>query len=76
MDNDDHWSFKPAPLGAAINVVLDRSGDKAVVWVFDPYDANDGVFSATIMNENQIEEIIFLIQKRVEKAAATKPKII
>jgi hypothetical protein len=67
-DKDIYWSLRPFSYVAAINVLVNGSGDTPLVWVFDPHDPSDGVSSTRIHNESELEELVRKIEHRVKTA--------
>jgi hypothetical protein len=69
MGRDDHWSLRPIPKKAPINVLLNGTLDNAAVWIFDSHDQKDGVVSIAVTQEDQVYAVIEQIQERVKRAA-------
>ena len=69
LGRDDHWALKPDRYRAAINVLVNGTGGKPAVWVFDPHSEQDGVLRTAIKSEKELDELIPIIQDRVRQAA-------
>ena len=68
LGRDDHWALFPTPKSVSINVLVDGMAANAAVWVFDPHDRKDGIMKIAVQSEEHLEEIIALIQARVDRA--------
>lgn len=66
---DEHWSFRSSPTALPINVLVNGTLETPAVWVFDSHDRDDGVVTASITRESQIDGLIRQIQERVKRAA-------
>ena len=70
--HDDHWSLKPGPVYApSINLLIDATGEKPYLWIFDPHSRTDGVMREMISSEAEIELLVKHIQMRLERASAS-----
>lgn len=65
---DEHWSFRSTS-SLPINVLVNGTLDTPAVWVFDSHDRGDGVVTASITRESQVDDLIRQIQERVKRAA-------
>jgi hypothetical protein len=66
------WGLRPFSYVAAINVVLNGGKDRPVVWIFNPHEPTDGIWSATIENDSEIDTIIKRIEDTVRTAGRPK----
>jgi hypothetical protein len=73
VGNDSHWSLRPYPYVAAINILINANLDVPLVWVFDPHDSGNGVFSERIYDEAAIPRLIASIEDRIKHAGRTRP---
>lgn len=71
VGKDRYWGFPPSTL-AAVNVLVQGTGDHPVVWTFDPHDATNGVSSDHIHDVAEIDGIVGRIQERVRRAALVR----
>jgi len=69
MGKDDHWRLQGSPSQLPINVLLNGTRDMPALWIFDAFDREDGVFSASITREDQVGDLIVQIHERVKRAA-------
>ena len=69
MGKDDHWSLQPTPMKAPIYVLVNGTTEHPAIWMFDTHSKNDGVFSKTVTNEDELHEVIKQIQDRVKSVA-------
>jgi hypothetical protein len=74
MGHDYQWSLKTSPFGTDINVLVNGTQEKPVVWIFDPNDRADGVSRSAIEDEESILVIIDHIRDRVLKASKISHK--
>jgi hypothetical protein len=65
---DLQWSLRRLRYVAAVNVVLSVDREPYEVWVFNPHDPSNGVYSRTIKNESDIAPIIQMIKQNVAGA--------
>lgn len=68
VGKEKQWSLRPIPLTPAVNILVDGCTEHPVIWVFDPYETNDGVYRTSIIEAGQIDDVVKLIQSRVERA--------
>ena len=68
MGRDDHWRLQGSPSQLPINVLLNGTREIPVLWIFDAFDRENGVFSASITREDQVGDLIVKIQERVKRA--------
>lgn len=71
LGRDDHWALRPEPGAISINLLLNGSSDVPAVWVFDPFDHENGVIRAFVERECDLEEIIEAVGDRLKRALAS-----
>ena len=64
-----HWSLRPCPYRAPINVMVNIRSALPAVWIFDPHDGPDDTICVAIKVAAEIEEAILSIRDRVQRAA-------
>jgi hypothetical protein len=69
MGKDMHWGLRTAPRLPHINVLVNGSSERPIVWVFDPHDHDDGVHHEAIMDDESIARLTAQIQRRVAEAS-------
>ena len=72
---NDHWSLKPYPSGAPINVLLDGYWRLPVMWVFDPHDHRNGMIHEVVRSEPAIWRFVESIKDRLKLARERAPRI-
>ena len=73
LGRDDHWSLRPeGPYRSCINLLVNGTAEQPAIWIFDPHSRNDGVFRASVKNEDDLHKVIRQIEHRLERAAAKK----
>lgn len=72
LQKDDHWAFAGAIPDKAINVLVNGTPAFPAVWLFDPHEISDPVYSSAVSTEMQVDKIITLIQARITRAG--KPR--
>ena len=73
VGHDAHWSLRPFTYVAAINILVNTSLDVPLVWVFDPHDPVNGVFSQRVYEESEIPDLISRIENRIKQAGRSRP---
>jgi hypothetical protein len=68
LGRDDHWSLKPSKNSISINILVNGTGEKPAIWVFDPFSKTDGVLRELISNEKELNKVIKQIQQRLKLA--------
>ena len=71
MGNDHLWSFRSGPSKPFIYILIDGHSGVPAVWVFDPYQSSDEVYSTTITEVSQIDDFMGLVHERIKRAAKT-----
>jgi hypothetical protein len=69
MGQDDHWRLEGSASPLPIDVLLNGTRDIPALWVFDAHDGANGVFSASITQEDQVDDLIARIEERVHRRA-------
>jgi hypothetical protein len=70
LQKDDHWAFCGiAPGSKSINVLVNGTPASPAVWVFDPNELANPVYSTAIGDELQVDQVIVLIQTRIGRAS-------
>ena len=67
MGHDDHWKLQSSST-LAINVLVNGSPEKPAVWIFDTHTRDNGVYSRTVVSNEQVDDVIALIKERVKSA--------
>ena len=65
LGHDDHWRLESNKT-LSLNVLVNGSPEKPAVWVFEPQNRDDGVFSHLISSHEEIEAAINRIQLRLK----------
>lgn len=68
LEKDDHWALQTFITDKPINILVNGTPATPAVWVFDPHHAASQVYSAALADERQVDDVIILIQKRVDGA--------
>ena len=68
LQKDDHWAFISATPNKPINVLVNGTPASPAVWVFDPFELSNPVYSTAIADELQADQVIALIQSRITRA--------
>jgi hypothetical protein len=67
-----HWSLHPEGMATTINILVKENSGFPVVWVFDPYDAMNGVLFVVVRHTGQVAAILDDIAVRRRAAQARK----
>lgn len=70
LGKDHHWSIQAPPYWVPINILVNGSVREPAVWIFDPYDRENGVFKTAITKESEAIEVIKQIQDRVNRVSS------
>jgi hypothetical protein len=80
LDRDSQWSLRadghPAATLAGsptVFVLVNGSHEKPAVWVFDPYDDHENVWSRAVTSEQDVDEAIERIYARIGGAPDAAP---
>jgi hypothetical protein len=68
LQQDDHWALQTLLIDKPINVLVNGTPKSPAVWVFDPHELINQVFSTALADETQVDDVITLIQGRVRRA--------
>ncbi|MCI0363803.1 MAG: hypothetical protein L0219_07970 [Phycisphaerales bacterium] len=72
----EQWTLKPAAMhSSAIHVVLNGTRKGPAVWVFDPHESQTGIVNTAIAQPRQIDELINLIQQRLNMANQNETRL-
>jgi hypothetical protein len=68
LGKDHHWSLRPKPELASINILINGTMDQPAIWIFDPFAKHDGVYRRFIKDADEVGEIIHMIRVRLKQA--------
>ena len=65
--DERQWSLRALAYISAVNVLVNGTPERPMVWVFDPHDPGNGIFNVAITTEAQIDQTIQMINTRVKQ---------
>jgi hypothetical protein len=75
LARDSQWSLRghSDPRAPSIFVLVNGSHEKPAAWIFDPYDAIDGVWKSSISAEADVDRAVEEVRRRLAVAAKRHP---